>query len=83
MEQYSPIQPIVAIANNAIVTIDTQFSFMTLINEGVLDGSIDFGAGNILPLTKGTSLSLPYLGRVYGPLDVNAVGTLIRVLYVY
>jgi hypothetical protein len=83
MEQYSPIQPIVVIANNAIVAINAQYSFITFINQGAGAASLDWGAGNVATLGIGQSLSMPYLGRTYGPMSIDATGTLVEALYVY
>lgn len=83
MEQYSPAQPIVVTANNAIVLVDRSFSFITFTNNGFASGTIDFQNGNVCTLLPGASLSLPYLGRVYGPLTIDGTGTIIEALYVY
>lgn len=83
MEVYSPIQPIVVIANNAIVAINAQYSFITFINLGGAIASLDWGAGNIASLGIGQSLAMPYLGRTYGPMNIDATGTLVEAIYVY
>jgi hypothetical protein len=83
MDNYSPAQPTVVIANNAIVPINKSFSFITFSNNGAANGTIDFGSGNVCTLVPGESLSLPYLGRVYGAMTIDATGTLIQAIYVY
>jgi hypothetical protein len=83
MEVYAPIQPIVVIANNAIVPINTQYSFITFINQGAGIATLNWGAGNVSSLGIGQSLSMPYLGRTYGPMSIDATGTLVEALYVY
>ncbi len=83
MDNYSPAQPIVVLANNAVVAIDRSFSFITFSNDGAASGTVDFGNGNVVTLVAGESLSLPYLGRVYGPMTIDATGTLIKAIYVY
>lgn len=83
MDSYSPAQPIIVVANNAIVPINKEFSFITFTNNGAGAGTIDFQNGNVCTLAPGATLSLPYLGRVYGSLTINAVGTIIEALYVY
>lgn len=83
MEIYAPIQPNVVIANNAIVPINAQYSFITFINQGAAQASLDWGAGNVSILGVGQSLSMPYLGRTYGPMTIDAIGTLVEAIYVY
>ena len=82
MEIYSPIQPIVVIANNAVVNITAQYSFITFVNQGAAIASLDWGAGNVMTLGINESLSMPYLGRTYGPMSIDATGTLVQALYV-
>ena len=61
--KYSPAQPIYLEANNAIINvptnIDQQLSYITFINKGKADGTIDFGDGNVAPLSAGESLTCP------------------------
>jgi hypothetical protein len=83
MEQYSPAQPYVVEVNNAIQAINKQYSFITFVNNGLATGVIDFGAGQLMNLVAGESISLPYLGRVYGGCIIDATGTLIKAVYVY
>lgn len=83
MEQYTPAQPYVVEVNNAIQVINKQYSFITFVNNGLATGVIDFGAGQLMNLVAGESISLPYLGRVYGGCTIDATGTLIKALYVY
>ena len=83
MEVYSPIQPIVVIANNAIVPINAQYSFITFINQGATNALLDWGAGNVSTLSANQSLAMPYLGRTYGPMSIDATGALVEAIYVY
>lgn len=83
MEVYSPIQPIVVIANNAIVAINAQYSFITFINKGPGNALLDWGMGNVSTLIASESLAMPYLGRTYGPMSIDATGTLVEAIYVY
>ncbi len=83
MEQYTPAQPYVVEVNNAIQAINKQYSFITYVNNGLATGVIDFGAGQLLTLVAGESISMPYLGRVYGGCIIDATGTIIKAVYVY
>jgi hypothetical protein len=83
MEIYSPAQPYVVEVVNAIQAINKQYSFITFTNNGLATGIIDFGAGQMMNLVAGESISLPYLGRVYGGCTIDATGTTIKAVYVY
>lgn len=83
MIDYTPAQPIVVIANNAIVPINTEYSFITFTNNGAAIAYLDWGGGNVSALGINQTLSMPYLGRPYGPVSIDATGTLVEALYVY
>jgi len=80
--QYSPAQPEVLLAAGVIKTITDLYSWATFINSGAADGTIDFGAGNIVTLSKGESLTMPYLGRPYGNTVVDGTLTTIKIIFV-
>jgi hypothetical protein len=79
--QYSPAQPEVLIATG-IVNISDFYSWATFINSGAGAGTIDFGAGNVVTLGSGESLTMPYLGRPYGATVIDGTGTTIKIIYV-
>ncbi len=80
--QYSPAQPEVLLASGGLVTITDFYSWATFINSGAVDGTIDFGAGQIVPLVAGASLTMPYLGRPYGNTVIDGTGTTINIIFV-
>lgn len=80
--QYSPAQPEVLIASGNIKTLTDVYSWATFINSGLGDGTIDFGSGNIVTLSKGESLTMPYLGRPYGNTVVDGTLTTIKIIFV-
>ena len=82
MSTYSPGQPTVLLATNNLKTITNFYSWATFLNDGGADGTIDFGAGNVVVLKNGESLSLPYLGRPYGETIIDGTGTNIKIIFV-
>lgn len=80
--QYSPAQPEVKIAAGTVEVITDVYSWATFINSGAAPGTIDFGAGNTVPLNAGESLSMPYLGRPYGMTTIDGTATIIKIIYV-
>ena len=82
MTSYSPAQPEVLIAAGVVKTITDLYSWATFINSGAAAGTIDFGAGNIVSLEKGESLTMPYLGRPYGRTDIDGTLTTIKIIFV-
>ncbi len=79
---YSPAQPEVLQASGNTKTLTDVYSWATFINSGLADGTIDFGSGNIVTLSKGESLTMPYLGRPYGNTVVDATLTTIKIIFV-
>lgn len=79
---YSPAQPEVLIASASVKTLTDVYSWATFINSGLGDGTIDFGSGNIVTLSKGESLTMPYLGRPYGNTVVDGTLTTIKIIFV-
>ena len=79
---YSPAQPEVLIASGAVKTLTDVYSWATFINSGAADGTIDFGSGNVVTLSKGESLTMPYLGRPYGNTVVDGTLTTIKIIFV-
>jgi hypothetical protein len=79
---YSPAQPEVLIASGGLQTLTDVYSWATFINSGLGDGTIDFGSGNIVTLSKGESLTMPYLGRPYGNTVVDGTLTTIKIIFV-
>lgn len=82
MSSYSPAQPEVLLASASIETITDFYSWATFINSGAAAGTIDFGAGNIVTLGAGESLTMPYLGRPYGNTVIDGMLTTIKIIYV-
>lgn len=82
MSTYSPAQPQVLLANASIQTISNYYSWATFLNDGAGTGTIDFGAGNVVTLLAGESLSIPYLGRPYGETVVDGTATSIKIIFV-
>lgn len=82
MSQYSPAQPEVLIASGNVKTITDLYSYATFINSGGAPGTIDFGAGNIVTLLPGESLTMPYLGRPYARTDIDGTLTTIKIIFV-
>lgn len=82
MSSYNPAQPLVLIATGTIETMQPIYSWATFLNDGAADGTIDFGAGNIVTLKNTQSITLPYLGRGYGETIVDGTGTVMKVVYV-
>ena len=82
MSSYSPAQPEVLIASGGIETITDFYSWATFINSGAAGGSIDFGAGNVVILGAGESLTMPYLGRPYGNTVIDGTLTTIKIIFV-
>jgi hypothetical protein len=78
----------VVITTNTSKTVDEGYSFITIINESTVDGSIDFGNGNVAPLKGGPggvgeSLTLPYLGKPYlTTIIIAPAGCTIKTIYV-
>lgn len=69
-------------ANGVDLPLGPSYTFATFINQGGADGSVDFGNGNVALLKSGQSLSMPYLGRPYGPCTVKGTGTRLQAIYV-
>jgi hypothetical protein len=82
MSQYSPAQPEVLLASGNVKSITDLYSWATFINSGAANGTIDFGAGNVVTLAKGESLTMPYLGRPYGRTDIDGTLTTIKIIFV-
>ena len=82
MSSYSPAQPLVLLASGTIETLSNFYSWATFINDGPADATIDFGAGNVVTLSKSLSLTMPYLGRPYGETVVDGTATVVRIIYV-
>ncbi len=83
MASYFPYaQAQVIDANGVDLPLGPSYTFATFINQGGANGEIDFGAGNSAILKPGQSLSMPYLGRAYGPCTVKGTGTRIQAIYV-
>lgn len=82
MSAYSPAQPEVKIASGDIETLGNYYSWATFLNDGGADGTIDFGAGNVVTLKTGESLTMPYLGRPYGTTIVDGSATTIKIIFV-
>jgi hypothetical protein len=79
---YSPAQPEVLLASGTIEQITSMYSWATFINSGLADGTIDFGAGNIVTLGAGESLTMPYLGRPYAFTEIDGSLTTIKIIFV-
>ena len=75
-------QPQVKVVNGGTYTIPNNYSFATFINSGLTDGSIDFGAGQVIPISSKESLSMPYTGRTYQKTIVDPLLSTIKVIFI-
>lgn len=76
--------PFTKVVNNAIYTIPTDYSWATFVNSGLVEASIDFGNGQVIPIGPKESISMPYINRAYAPTTVDATGgggTTVKVVY--
>lgn len=80
--QYEPAQPEVLLASGTVETITDYWSWATFINSGAANGTIDFGAGNVVTLKPGEALTMPYLGRPYTNCVIDGTLTTIKIIFV-
>ena len=81
LRQNQLARPNVKVVTNTTFTVPDNYSFATFVNVGAADGSIDFGNGQVMPISNKESLTMPYVGNSYSETKVDATGTIIKVIW--
>lgn len=81
--QYSPTKVNVVDAFESVVIGPDCWAYAIFNNIDVngVAGTIDFGDGNIMTLNGGATLTMPYLGRPYGLVTIDASNTHIQMIW--